>query len=160
MSSTFEFLAEYLNSHGLPYTVDPICLRVSTWVRLTHFEAQEIVFQTNSDGALLHIELPRLLHVKDHVYKGVIFQSLLSLLGEQRMLRFAYDPTSGEIYASIDLFLLKNAQLTHEQIDLHVSNLIYQVDHLAMPRLKQILAIGEDPGQISLNASHQQQQDS
>lgn len=160
VSSTLESIAKHFNSLGLSYVVDPIYLRIKTWVKAASFEILEIVFQLSANENLLHIELPHLLYIKDHVYKGVVFQTLLSLLGEQRMLRFAYDSNSGEVYASIDLLLLDNAQLTHEQLQICMNNLLYFVDEIAMPRLIQVLATGEDPGQTSQSVAHQQEHDS
>ncbi|MBW4639023.1 MAG: hypothetical protein KME05_12450 [Gloeocapsa sp. UFS-A4-WI-NPMV-4B04] len=160
MFSTLESIAKHFNRLGLPYKVDPIYLRIITWVRAASFEILEIVFQLSANENLLHIELPHLLFIKDHVYKGVIFQTLLSLLDEQRMLRFAYNPDSGEVYASIDLLLLDNTQLTDVQLQMCLNNLIYLVDEIAMPRLKQILATGEDSGQASQSVSHQREHDS
>lgn len=154
MNPTLESITNFLSSHNLPYEVNSACAAIRTYVRAKNLEYLAIIFQLSPDGNLLHVELPDLLYIKEHVYKGVIFQTLLSFLSECRLLRFAYSPNSGEVYASLDLFLTENAQLTQEQLNLYLSNLLYLVDELAMPRLKQVLATGEDPGLTSTNTSH------
>jgi len=65
------------------------------------------------------------------------------------MLRLEYDPTDGEIRASIEL-PLEDAPLTDRQFNRCLEGLVHLVDQEAMPRLKAVLATGEDPGRRAL----------
>ena len=65
------------------------------------------------------------------------------------MLRYEYDPTDGEIRASIEL-PLEDAILTERQFNRCLSALIQLVDDKSMSRLQSVLARGEDTGQQTL----------
>ncbi len=68
-----------------------------------------------------------------------------------KLLRFEYDPTDGEVRAAIEL-PLEDAPLTERLFDRCLSGLIQLVDQQAMPRIKTVLATGEDPGHKDLTA--------
>ena len=105
-----------------------------------------IILKLSENGEFLQFQSPNLLPVKDSVFKGVVFQTLLALNYQYKLVRFEYDPSDGEVRASIEL-PLEDGGLTDQQFDRCMSCLITVVDREAMPRLKQVLATGNDPGQ-------------
>ena len=149
MTTSLEFIAECLDRRGWHYCRDTEKSRILTGAVTQHANNLPIVIHLSEDQEFLHLYTPELFHVKDHVYKGVLFQTLLSICWESKMLRYEYDPTDGEIRASIEL-PLEDAILTERQFNRCLSALIQLVDDKSMSRLQSVLARGEDPGQQTL----------
>lgn len=84
-------------------------------------------------------------------YKGLLFQTMLAISWEVKMLRFEYDPTDGEIRASIEL-PIEDSMLTEGLFHRCLSGLIQLVDSIAMPRLNAVLATGVEPGRKNVAA--------
>jgi len=76
---------------------------------------------------------------------------MLAISWEVKMLRFEYDPTDGEVRASIEL-PIEDSLLTEGLFNRCLSGLIQLVDSLAMPRLNAVLATGVDPGRKNVAA--------
>lgn len=145
MATTLNAIAPHLDSRNWKYAVDSSKSRIVTGVKAKNVENFFIVIQLLRDGKSVQIYVPQLLNIKDHVYKGVAFQSLLNLMWECNSLRFEYDSKDGEVRATIDL-LLEDAPLTLQQFNSALSFLVDAVDSLMMPRMQTILATGNDPG--------------
>ncbi|WP_250124999.1 YbjN domain-containing protein [Chroococcidiopsis sp. CCMEE 29] len=152
MATILQFIAQCLDRQGWKYEIEAANFRIITSVQAQNGEDLWIVLQLLEGGKFLQFCAPQILHVKDHVYKGVLFQTMLAISWEVKMLRFEYDPTDGEVRASIEL-PLEDAELTYQQFDRCLSNLSNLVEHVAMPRLKAVLATGQDPGQTLLAES-------
>lgn len=105
-----------------------------------------IALRLGEDGEFLQFHVPTLLSVKDSVFKEVVFQTLLTLNYQNKLVKFEYDPTDGEVIAAIEL-PLEDGGLTDRQFDRCLESLIMVVDRMAMPRLQAVLATGKDPGQ-------------
>lgn len=149
MTATLSDLTQALDSWGWTYEVDETQSYLVTGVIGKNIEQFTIVFQLLHDGELVRIYTPKLLNIKDHVFKGVVFQAMLNLMWEYSLIRFEYDSTDGEICASIDLFI-KDTAVSQKQLDSALRVLIDAVDEYAMPRIKKILATGIDPGRKQL----------
>lgn len=145
MATTLNAIAQHLDRRNWKYKVDEAKSRIITGVKADNVENLAIVFQLLREGRSVQIYVPQLLKVKDSVYKGVLFQSILSFLWDYPAIRFEYDPLDGEIRATVDL-LLEDAPLTYEQCDRALTILIELVDTHLMPRMQAILATGIDPG--------------
>ncbi|MEL6931233.1 MAG: YbjN domain-containing protein [Cyanobacteria bacterium J06600_6] len=145
MATTIDEIAQHLDNRDWTYTIDEAKSRVIAGVKGDNVEKFAIVIQLLRDGKSLQLYTPELLKVKNHVYKGVLFQSLLSLMWDCNSVRFEYDPRDGELRATIDL-LLEDAPLTVQQFSSALSLLVEAVDSLMMPRMQSILATGNDPG--------------
>ncbi|AFZ11540.1 hypothetical protein Cri9333_0594 [Crinalium epipsammum PCC 9333] len=149
MATTLEVLAKYLNVRGWKYRVDAAKSRIITGVKAENVEDFVISIQLSENGEFLQLIAPQLLSVKNHVYKGIVFQTLLSITWEHKMLRFEYDRTDGEVRASIEL-PLEDAILTERQFNRALEGLIDLVDRITMPRVQAVLATGVDPGNKNL----------
>jgi len=145
MAITLETLTQNLDRRNWKYHVDLDRSSVITGIKAENVDDFMIHFRLSEDGEFLQLIAPQLLHVKDHVYKGVLFQTMLSISYEVKMLRFEYDPIDGEVRASIEI-PLEDATFTPRQFDRCLSGLIHLVDERVMPRLKAVMATGEDPG--------------
>ncbi len=152
MATTLASITQYLDNRGWKYYKDIPNSRIITGVQLKNVEDFLISLQLTENGEFLQIIAPKLLHVNDSVYKGVLFQTMLAISWEVKMLRFEYDRIDGEIRASIEL-PLEDSPLTERQFNRALEGLIDLVDRVAMPRLKTVLATGSDPGTKSLASS-------
>lgn len=145
MATTLPSIAQFLNQLGWNYSVDTANSRIITGVQAQNVEEFSIVFQLSEEGEFLQIYAPNLLQIYDCVFKGLVFQTILVISREINLLRFEYDPIEGAIHVSIDL-PLEETELTERQFNRCLSSLIQLVDEVVMPRLKAVLATGEDPG--------------
>jgi hypothetical protein len=104
-----------------------------------------IALQLSEDGECLQFQAPRLLSIKDSVFKGVAFQTLLALNHQIKLLSFEYDPIDGEVRGVIEL-PIEDTGLSAQQFDRCLDQLVTMVDRVAIPRLREVLATGNDPG--------------
>jgi hypothetical protein len=149
MATTLDTIAQYLDNRNWKYVAEEAKSRIVTGVKGENVEEFVIVIQLLRDGESVQIYVPQLLNVQDSVFKGVLFQSMLSFLWDYYLVRFEYDPRDGEVRASIDL-LLEDSTLTERQCDRALSVLVEVVDTHLMPRMQAILATGNDPGRKQL----------
>ncbi|MEY2979308.1 MAG: hypothetical protein RLZZ435_3447 [Cyanobacteriota bacterium] len=149
MATTLSQLAQYLDQRGWKYQIDRSSDRIITGVNADNLDRFIIVLQLTENGEFLQLHAPQILTLSDHVYKGPTLQTLATIQYQVKMLRLEYDPSDGEVRASIEL-PLEDAILTQRQFDRALSGLIQLVDHHAVPRLRQTLATGTDPGAPSV----------
>lgn len=151
MATTLPAIAHYLENRNWVYNFDEDNSRIMTGVNAENVEGFLIVIQLTENGEYVQFIAPQLLQVKDQIFKGILFQTMLAINSEVKMLRFEYDPSDGEVRASIEL-PLEDAEFTERQFNRCLSSLIELVDEVAMPRLKTVLATGIDPGRKNLAA--------
>jgi len=146
MAVSLQQITQYLDNRGWKYRVDAAAMQIVTGVEAENVDRFLIIIALKEGGEYIELAAPQLLKVKDHVYKGVLFQTMLSIAWEVKLLRWEYDPSDGEVRASIAV-ALEDATLTERQFNRMLGALIELVDVVAMPRLQAVLATGEDPGQ-------------
>jgi hypothetical protein len=151
MATTLPFIAHCLEQRGWKYNFDAENSRVITGVKAENVDNFAISIQLSENGEFVQFVAPQLLAVKDCLYKGLLFQTMLAISWEVKMLRFEYDPTDGEVRASIEL-PIEDAHLTECLFNRCLSGLIQLVDSIAMPRLNAVLATGVDPGRKNVAA--------
>jgi hypothetical protein len=149
MATTLDTIATYLDRRGWRYRLEADQSRIITGVTGENIESLTIFIRLREDGEYLDLCIPNLLSVKDHVYKGVLFQTLLHLSWELKLLRWEYDPSDGEVRASV-LIALEDNSLTERQFNRLLESLIDLVDRQSMPRIQSVLATGNDPGRQSV----------
>ncbi len=147
MATSLEQIAQFLTNRGWKFELDAAHSRIVTGVNAENVEQFFIAVSLQENGEYFELLVPQLLNIKDHVYKGVLFQTLLATCFESKMLRWQYDPRDGEVRASIAV-ALEDAVLTERQFNRMLSGLIDLVDRVAMPRLKAVMEMGEDPGRV------------
>lgn len=143
MATNLQQIASFLDNRGLPYHLETQENRIITGVKSETVDEFMIVIQLQEDGAYLSLVAPQLLSIKDHVYKGVAFQTMLAIAWEVKLLRWEYDPSDGEVRTSVNL-PLEDAPLTEKQFNRLLSGLI-DLTNRGMERLQQVLATGNDP---------------
>ncbi len=148
MGTTLKQIRQYLDQKDWKYRVDEESSRIITGVQADHVEEFIIVIQLDEDGEFFKLFAPQVIAgVKENPYKEQILQTMLSISWETKMLQWEYDPTDGEIRAIIE-FPLEDSPLTERQFNRCLHGLIQIVDEIAMPRLKQVMSTGKDPGDI------------
>lgn len=147
MAATLGQIARYLENRDWKYMFDPSEERIVTGVMAENLDKLLIFITLQENGEYLELAAPQLLQgVQEHIYKGILFQTLLAISWETKMLRWQYDRADGEVRASIG-FPLEDSLLTESQFNRCLDGLIQLVDSTAMPRLKAVLEAGEDPAE-------------
>ncbi|BAY07347.1 hypothetical protein [Calothrix sp. NIES-2098] len=150
MGANLKQIAKYLDNLGWEYRFDDEEDRIVTGVEADHLEDFLIVVQLDEEGKFFRVFAPQVLAgVQEHPHKGAILQTMLAISWETKMLQWEYDPSDGEIRAIIE-FPLEDSILTEKQFNRCLSGLIQIVDSIAMPRLKEVMETGHDPGNIEL----------
>jgi hypothetical protein len=149
MSATLTQITQFLDHREWKYDLQPENERIITGVMAENVDPFLIIISLKENGEYLEIATPQLLQIRDHIYKGVLFQTLLAISWSCKLLRWEYDPMDGEVRASI-VFPLEDATLTEQQFNRCLSALIHIVDQTAMPRIKAVLETGMDPGEKEL----------
>ncbi|NJK41126.1 MAG: hypothetical protein HC934_06815 [Acaryochloridaceae cyanobacterium SU_2_1] len=150
MGATLEQIASYLDAQGFIYEIQPEKSRIITQIEAEHVDDFLIVVQLDEEGEFFKLFVPEvLIGVQNHPHKAVILQTMLVISWETKMLQWEYDASDGEIRAIIE-FPLEDSTLTERQFDRCFSGLIEMVDSWAMPRLREVMATGLDPGDVAL----------
>lgn len=150
MATTLTQISGFLDRRGWRYHADPENQRLLTGVTSEQVENFVIVIQLQEEGDYLGLFAPQLLYLKDHIYKGVAFQTMLAIAWEVKMLRWEYDPSDGEVRTSFGV-ALEDVPLTEKQFNRLLGALI-QLTNQGMERLQGVLATGNDPGRTSMEA--------
>lgn len=146
MAATLEQIAGYFDNRGWDYRINEEQSCLITAVQADNMDDFIIVAQLDEDGEFFKLFAPHILTgIKDHPHKHAILQAMLSISWETKMLQWEYDPSDGEIRAMIE-FPLEDATLTERQFNRCLTGLIQIVDDFAMPRLRQVMETGLDPG--------------
>jgi hypothetical protein len=106
-----------------------------------------IVIRLLEDGRYLEMSISNLFpSIAENVYKGVIFQTLLTICQETKLVRPAYSPMTGKLQLCVDI-ALEEKELSDSQFDRYLNSLVAIADGLILPRLQQVAATGIDPEQ-------------
>ncbi|HEY9801476.1 MAG TPA: hypothetical protein V6D25_14055 [Leptolyngbyaceae cyanobacterium] len=150
MGANLKQIANYLDRLGWDYRLDEEEDRIITGVDADNLEDFLIVVQLDEEGKFFRVFAPQVLAgVQDHPHKGAILQTMLAISWETKMLQWEYDPSDGEVRAIIE-FPLEDSALTEKQFHRCLSGLIQIVDNIALPRLKEVMKTGHDPGNVEL----------
>ncbi|MGK7902778.1 MAG: hypothetical protein AB4352_15480 [Hormoscilla sp.] len=151
MSTTIQQIARYLDNRHWNYELldDSNDSRIITGVKAENVDQFLILIHLTEEGEYLELTAPDLLQAKNHIHKEKLFQTMLTISWQSKMLRWEYNPIDGEVGASI-AFPLEDASLTERQFDRSLGTLIKVVDEVAMPRLQAVLETGSDPGEEQL----------
>jgi hypothetical protein len=146
MSMTLEEISGYLTNQQILHRLDLKNRQILAGVEAENINHFLIVIQLHENGEFFKIFAPAILSgIQEHQYKEAIFQTLLSIAWETKMMQWEYDATDGEVRAIIE-FPLEDARLTERQFFRCLTGLVDMVDNIAMPRLKEVMQSGKDPG--------------
>ena len=84
------------------------------------------MLRLSENGEFLQFQAPQLLQVQDSVYISKLMQTMAHIEYQVKMLRLEYDPTDGEVRASIEL-PLEDAPLTEALFTRCLNGLVHLV---------------------------------
>lgn len=147
MSINLEQLTSYLEQLQISHEVQRQEDRILTGFNTNNVGNLPIIIRLTEEGEFIQFYAPQLLDIKNSVFKGVALQTMASLSYEMKLVRFEYDAIDGEVRASIEL-PIEDGTITFKQFQRCLLGLVQIIDNKAMPRLKTVLARGEDPGAV------------
>lgn len=143
MAAKFKQIAHYLDKQKLTYAIQANQPIAYLSLKAENVEQIDIVIALEEDGTYLRM-VTYVMTIGDSPLKCLIHQTLLDISYKSKLVRWGYDPISGEICASVEL-VIANANLTEQQF-YYCLDLVYIVDAVAIPRLQSVLEEGIDPG--------------
>lgn len=145
--NTIDNIAKILYSAQIPYHYDQQQGFLGLMFTLKNGEQIPFSVQIREGGKWLDVSALNFLCVKESVFKGVVFQSLLTIQWDTSIVRYFYNPHTGNIGASVDIPLI-DITLTYNNFLHYLTILLNSLDE-TIPRLRTILATGNDPGRKS-----------
>ena len=150
MGATLEQISNYLENRSLSFEIRANQSLVIVDVPTDDPEPLVVVVKLEEEGDFFKVFVPQVVAgVKDHPHKTAILQTMLIISWETKMLQWEYDPSDGEIRAIIE-FPLEDATLSERQFDRCFDGLVEMVSDWALPRLKEVMENGYDPGDEDL----------
>ena len=119
MPTSIEQVTEFLESEGLNFEVDDKIIR--TGFHTEHYrdpdgdQGVRIVIAVEEDGEFIKIVAPMIYKYPEGPHKAVLFQLLLMISWQTKMLQYEYDANDGEVRAIIE-FPLEDSTLTQKQL--------------------------------------------
>lgn len=144
MAITLSQLAQHLERRNWNYRLRQEYNCLVTGVKTQTDRNLAIILSLLEQGKYIEMKIPLLSGVRDNVYKGVIFQTLLTICQETKLVRPAYHPLTGELEVTTEI-ALEDSELTDAQFDRYLNSLIAIANHLILPRLEQVAKTGTDP---------------
>jgi hypothetical protein len=144
---TIQAICQIFNVQQIPYHYYQQTQQVGLVINLKNSSQVPFMIQERDQGTWLDISVPKLIQVQDSVFKGVIFQTLLTHSYETAMVRYFYNPNDGYISASLDLPLLE-MNLSERSLMYCLTLLVDSLNDI-MPRLRCVISTGRDPGRKS-----------
>lgn len=144
MTISIEQLRALVDGIGVRYFLDPHRDALMFTVRGERDPYQVLVL-SDLEGRFLQFRSIGFLHCPaTHAHVGLVHRVLAEVNLEQRLVKHAWEPGSGEIVAMADLWAMDNT-VTAAQFRRMLENFIGGMDG-SQPRLVQALATGRDPG--------------
>lgn len=119
MATTVDQVAGFLEAAGLKFRVDDDLIRTGFHTdnyRDTDGDAAiSLVIAVEDEGQFLKVVAPNVYKYPDGPHKAALFQTLLGISWDTKMIQFEYDQRDGEVRAIIE-FPLRDALLTQDQL--------------------------------------------
>jgi len=145
MSTSLKQIEEFLGSRNLKFKKDESrdSLLVPFGFSEIGFDQVVIVIRLQENGEFFEILVPSLFKYPDGPNKLPLMQTLLHISWETKMLQWEYDPSDGEIRATIE-FPLEDALMTSRQF-FRVFDGMLQFVQVYGPRIRAVIETGKDP---------------
>lgn len=119
MPATIAQIAEFLEADGLPFKTDGERIRTGFKTHVYRDKDGDpgisLVIRLEEDGEFFKIIAPRVYEYADGPNKGALFQVLLMISWNTKMIQYEYDVSDGEVRAIIE-FPLEDSTLTKKQL--------------------------------------------
>jgi len=119
MATSIQQITGFLDAADLKYRIDDNLVRTgfntNTYCDTDGESGISLVIAVEEDGEFLKIVAPSVYKYLDGSHKAALFQVLLMVSWDTKMVQFEYDMRDGEVRAIIE-FPLEDAQLTQNQL--------------------------------------------
>ncbi|MCD4751402.1 MAG: hypothetical protein K8R59_18700 [Thermoanaerobaculales bacterium] len=149
MSCSFTQIEEFLSSRNLQFQGDEArgSVVVPFGFQDAGFDRVLFILRLQENGGFFEIIVPNLFKYPEGPNKLPLMQTLLNISWETKMLQWEYDPSDGEIRATIE-FPLEDAVMTSRQFFRAFDGMI-QFIQVYGPRVRTVIETGKDPGRKS-----------
>jgi len=119
MAATIEQISEFLKDDGLDFKIDGNIIR--TWFKTHNYRDANgntslgLIIRLEENGEFLKIMAPAVYKYSAGPYKAALFQVLLMVSWDTKMIQYEYDVSVGEVRANIE-FPLEDSSLTQKQL--------------------------------------------
>ncbi|MDX2255750.1 MAG: CHAT domain-containing protein [Pseudanabaenaceae cyanobacterium bins.39] len=143
MATTLAFLEDCLRELGRNFATDQESDRILTELEGENLTGKYLSLQLTESGEFLQFVIPQLLNLANCAYLEAVLETLVSMGYEYKLVRFEYDPSDGEVRASVEL-PLEDADLTVGLFTEVLTRLERTLNGLVMPRLQRVMVTGVD----------------
>ena len=143
MATTLAFLENCLRELGRNFATDQESDRILTELEGENLAGKYLSLQLTESGEFLQFVIPQLLNLANGEYLEAVLETLVSMGYEYKLVRFEYDPSDGEVRASMEL-PLEDADLTVGLFTEVLTRLEKNLDVFVMPRLQRVMVTGVD----------------
>jgi len=153
MSTSIRQIEEFLDDRNLKFKRDDSrnSILIPFGFSETEFDQVVLVVRLQENGEFFEILVPNLFKYPDGPHKLPLMQTLLNISWETKMLQWEYDPSDGEIRATIE-FPLEDAPMTSRQFFRAFDGMLQFVQVFG-PRIRTVIETGKDPGRRSSDAA-------
>jgi desulfoferrodoxin (superoxide reductase-like protein) len=133
MATTVDQIAGYLKAHDLRYHIHEDRSVIVTGFATEHYVDKDgdkhipVIIELEEDGEFIKIMVPYCYVYREGPHKQALFQALLMLCWQTKMLQFEYDATDGEVRAIVE-YPLEDAPLTERQFMRTLMGLVALID--------------------------------
>lgn len=119
MAATIQQISEFLESEGLRHRIEEGFLR--TGFKTENYRDSDgdptvgLIVKLEENGEFIKIIAPQVYSYADGPHKAALFQTLLMVSWDTKMIQYEYDVNDGEVRAIIE-FPLEDAPLTKKQL--------------------------------------------
>ena len=147
MATTLQQVKGYLDEKGFKYSIDEKKQLIRTGFNMDHYvdsdgdKSVRIVVRLYEDGEFIEVLAPNLYTYKDGPNALALLQACLIASWRTKMVQFEYDPSDGEIRATIEV-PIEDSTMTSRQFHRILGGLLTFVDKFH-PMLKEAMDTGK-----------------
>jgi hypothetical protein len=133
MAATLDQVAEFLENRELKFHRDDEAdvihfgMKTDAYLDSDGDNMLRIAIDLSENGEFIKVIAPRAYEYKEGPHKLALFETLLIISWNTKMIQFEYDPSDGEVRAIIE-FPLEDALLTERQLMRTLTGLIHIID--------------------------------
>jgi hypothetical protein len=160
MATTYEAIQGFLKNNDCGYHYDTerelllTAFRTSNYLNEDGEQGIAIIIKLEENGEFLKVFAPSVYRCQDSPNQLSVFFALLHICWQTKMLQYEYDPTDGEVRATIE-FPLEDATLTEKQFMRILFSLVEMIDRYD-PIIRKALETGEVDFQLLVPDLHRE----
>ncbi|MBN2575716.1 MAG: YbjN domain-containing protein [Deltaproteobacteria bacterium] len=144
MSITFEQLQDLFRQQSLKFFIDPLHSSIMFGIKGIH-GSYHIMGVLGEDNGMFQVKTSQLMFCPaDHAHILPMLKAIAHINYQYKIAKFGWDPDDGEIAVYADM-VIADGTLTGGQLHRLLGGFLPTLDE-NVPRLRQILETGKDPG--------------